>query len=69
MGGSDIMCIKSVFMRGLIGRIISKKLKQKGFDVDIIIEELKIESNGNNYIYHVNAKGNISKETIDKIMD
>ena len=69
MGGTDVMCIRSGFLRGLIGRIISKKLKQKGYDLDIIIDELNIESNGNRYIYHVNAKGSVAVSTIDKIMD
>ena len=69
MGGTDVMCIKSGFLRGLIGRIISKKLKQKGYDLDIIIDELNIESNGNRYIYVIKAKGSIGRDTIDKVMD
>lgn len=65
----DELRIKSNFLKGIIGHLISKFIKEKTeTNIGVIIDDLEIESDGDGYRIKLKIEGTVPKEDVLKLL-
>ena len=61
--------LSTKFMRNIVAKLLSKLIRDKvGFDVDIRLSEIEVQTVDNNVCVHVNADAVISNDEFMKIL-
>ena len=65
----DVMVINSPFLKGIIEKIIHKKVRQaKGFDADVKLNQVSVNHSNNTTRIHINADLCIDDENLKSLL-
>ena len=61
--------LSTKFMRGIIAKIIAKALfKKLGYEIDILLNEIEVESEGGKIHLHIDADAELENSEFIKIL-